>query len=255
MTRSLVRLGVLVAALAVAACGGSTPSKPELTDPTAILAAAAAEAAAAPGVHVDASVDGSLSLDLLGTGAANPFDLTGTTAAADISIPTGNARVTFEVADAIRGELRTVDGTAYLKTGLTGARYEILEMDSPIPADPVGTALDALLEVLDEPGLELVKEADVDCGGETCYRVTLALTMAQFADLGLDLPVDLPTGLDEASVDLTLDVTRDTNDLSSVQAVVNQPDGEALRLIATFSKWDDEVVVEAPPADQIAPPR
>jgi hypothetical protein len=242
-------LSVLVA-LVAAACGGTTPSKPELTDPKAIIAAAATEAAAAQGVHVDASIDGRLTLDLLGAGSGGgPVDLTGTTAAADLELRGGDARVTFAIASAIRGELLSVDGVAYLKTTLSGAQYQVQEGFPTIPPNAIPAALNTLLDILEEPGLEPVLEADVDCAGGTCYRVSLALTMDDLAELGMELPA----GLGEASVDLTMDVSRETHRLSGLEAVVTQPDGEALTLVATFSKWDEPVTVEAPPADEVAP--
>jgi hypothetical protein len=246
-------LSVLVA-LVAAACGGTAPSKPELTDPKAIIAAAATEAAAAQGVHIDASVDGRLTLDLLGAGAGGgPVDLTGTTAAADLELRGGDARVTFTIASAIRGELLSVDGVAYLKTTLSGAQYQVQEGFPTIPPNAIPAALNTLLDILEEPGLEPVKEADVECAAGTCYRVSLALTVADLAELGMDLPAGLPADLGEASVDLTMDVSRETHRLSGLEAVVTQADGETLTLVATFSKWDEPVTVEAPPPDEIAP--
>jgi hypothetical protein len=254
MTRhAILSTIVLIATLVAVACGSSTPPRPELTDPKAIIAAAAAEAAAAPGVHIDLSVDGSLTVDLLGTGGGGPVDLTGTTASADIAIASGDARVTFAIASAIRGELRSVDGTAYLKTTLTGAQYRVQEGLPVIPPDAIPTALKTFLEILEEPGLVPVKEADVECAGGTCYRVTLTLTVDELAELGVDVPAGLPLDIDGASLDLAIDVTRDTNDLAGLEAVLTQADGEGLSLQATFTKWDDEVVVEAPAADEIAP--
>lgn len=255
MTRHLRPLTLLAAAtLVLVACGGTTPSKPELTDPRAIIAAAATEAAAAPGVHIDLSVDGSLTIDLLGLGnGGGPVDLTGSTASADVAIATGDTRATFAIGSVLRGELRSVAGTAYLKTTLTGAQYQVQDGLPVIPPDAIPTALSTFLDILEEPGLTPVKEADVECAGGTCYRVTLELTVADLAELGVALPSGLPIDLEGAALDLAIDVTRDTNDLAGLEAVLTQTDGEVLTLVATFTKWDDEVVVEAPSADQIAP--
>jgi hypothetical protein len=257
MTRHRFPTVIALAAIAVllAACGATTPNKPELTDPKAIIGAAATQAAAAEGVHIDASLDGSLTLDLMGLGGGGaPVDLTGTTASVDLSIPTGDARATFAIASAIRGELRSVDGVAYLKTTLTGAQYQVQEGFPTIPPDAIPAALDALLQLLEEPGLEPVKEADVTCAGGTCYRVSLALTVADLADLGIDVPLAaLPPEFADASLDLTIDVTRDTNDLSSIEAVLTQAGGDTLTLVATFTKWGEPVTVEAPAPDEIAP--
>jgi hypothetical protein len=142
----------------------------------------------------------------------------------------------------------------YLKTTLTGAQYQVQEGFPTIPPDAIPAALDALLQLLEEPGLEPVKEADVTCAGGTCYRVSLALTVADLADLGIDVPLAaLPPEFADASLDLTIDVTRDTNDLSSIEAVLTQAGGDTLTLVATFTKWGEPVTVEAPGPDEIAP--
>ncbi len=253
MTPRHLTLLVVAMTLVLTACG-STPQKPELTDPRETIAAAATEAAAAQGVHIDASVDGSITLDLLGLGTGGgPVDLTGSTLKADLALRSGDARIIFAVGSALRGELRSVAGVAYVKTTLTGAQYQVQAGAPTIPPNAIPAALNTLLDVLEQPDLELVKAADVDCAGGPCYRVTLALTLAQLGALGVDLPIALPSDLESATVDLTVDVTRDTNDLSGLEAVLTQGDGQALTLVATFTKWDEAVAVEAPPADQVAP--
>lgn len=240
--------------LVLAACGGTSP-KPELTDPREIVAAAAAQAAAAEGVHIDASLDGSISLDLLGLGAGGaPVDLTGSTASADLALRSGNARVTFAVGSVLRGELRSVGGVAYVKTTLTGAQYQVQPGAPAIPPNAIHAGLSTLLDILEQPALELVRDADVECAGGTCYRVTLALTLEQLGALGVGLPTGLPADLASAAVDLTIDVARDTNDLSGLGAVITQGGGQTLTLVATFTKWGDAPTIEAPSDDQVAPP-
>lgn len=253
MTRRFLFALLAALPLVLAACGG-TPPKPELTDPREIVAAAAAQAAAAEGVHIDASLDGGITLDLLGLGTGGaPVDLTGSTASADLALRSGDARITFAVGSALRGELRSVGGVAYVKTTLTGAQYQVQPGAPVIPPNAIPAALNTLLDVLEQPDLELVRGADVECAGGTCYRVSLALTLAELSALGVDLPTGLPADLASASVDLTIDVTRDTNDLAGLEAVITQGGGETLTLVATFTKWGDAVTVEAPPADQVAP--
>ena len=76
---------VLAAAVVVAACGGS--SAPPLTDPTEIVTAALTSTEAAKSVHIDATLDGTMSIAMPGAGgAAAPIKLDGTTAAADLDI-------------------------------------------------------------------------------------------------------------------------------------------------------------------------
>ena len=69
----------------IAACGGAPAASP-LSDPTAILQAAATQASTAKSVHVEVTAEGQVALDLMGTGTAQPIPLDGTTASIDLDI-------------------------------------------------------------------------------------------------------------------------------------------------------------------------
>lgn len=275
MTRPTLPVALVATAMfLVAACGG-TPTASALTDPTAILEAAATQAAEATAVHVDATADGALNLDLMGTGTATPLQLSGSTANADVDIKGGDARVTFFLPGVLglRGELIAVDGTAYLKTSLTGPNYRTIASGgaaSPDPAASPDTAsmLKDLTTFLARPELAPTKGEDVDCGGTTCYTVSIELTPEEVAALtgeggAIQLPSALPIpipDLGEASVDLTVRVEKDTTRLAGLTAVVATgtptasaaPSGSGdLTAELTFSKWNEAVSVSAPPADQV----
>ena len=66
----------VAASVALGACQAG-PAAPTLTDPDAILAAAVTTTAAAKSVRIDATADGTVSLDLLGAGAPSTIELTG----------------------------------------------------------------------------------------------------------------------------------------------------------------------------------
>lgn len=255
-----VHAAVLGAALLIAACGGG-PNAPELTDPTEILTATANLATAARSVHVDLTADGELSLDLTGAGTATPVQLTDTTAAADLDITGGDARVTFAIPGVLglRGELIAIDGTGYVKSTLTGARYRTVALGPAAPGDSSASMIAGLTDFLKRPGLEPVKGADVACGGGTCYTVTIDLTADELAALGVDtaqiqipsgLPIPIPS-LAGASVNLTVRVAKDTTRLAGLTAVVKTGDTGEATVTVTFSKWNDPITVSAPPADQV----
>lgn len=248
--RTIIAL-VAAAAVGLTACGG-TPPKPALTDPKAILTVAAEAAAGASGVHIDASADGSVRLDMFGAGGAGgPVDLSGSTASVDVDLQGGDIRATFALASLVRGEVLTVDGTTYLKTTMTGARYQVQDGGPLITAGAVPGAINALIRLIEQPGIDPVKEADVECAGGMCYHVTLRLAPEDLEALGAGaLPFDL---LGDASVDLDVLVSTSTYALSAIDAVATAPDGQALTLGFLFSKWDQAVEVEAPAADEIVP--
>ena len=153
MTRTNLGRGlVLAASLLIVACNAnSAPSV--LTDPKEILKAAAANAATATSFHLDLTADGTLNLDLTGTGVGStPIKLTGTTAAGDIDIAGKATKLTFAIPGllGLAGEVIVKDGTAYYKTTLTGALYKKQSAaNAPTPSvDP--SAVPKMLATLDE---------------------------------------------------------------------------------------------------------
>ncbi len=250
----------LAATLALVACQGQTA--PTLTDPNAILAAAARTTAEQSSVRIDATLDGEIALDLLGSGGT-PIEFSGSTASADLDLAGGDARATFNLTLlGLTGELIAVDGTAYLKTTMTGPDYLALPIGDAVPdasADP-STILDGLTDLLAEPGLDPVKGDDVECGSTTCYTVVIDVTPEELEALtgGLELPTNLPIpiqipDLGTASVELTARVAKDTTQLAGLNAAVDLGDAGALEVDLTFSKWGDPVSIAAPPPDQVAP--
>jgi hypothetical protein len=256
----------IVASLAILACQAA-PAPSTLTDPREILAAAVTTTSAARTVRIDATVDGTLALDLLGIGAASSIELTGTTISADLDLAGGDARATFSAPGllGLTGELIALDGTSYLKTTLTGTLYQVQPIGSDVP-EPSGAAratiLKGLTDFLANPTLRPVKGEDTACGSTTCYRVDIALTPADLAVLGigvlpapaaLPVPIQLPD-LTSANVDLTVLVAKDTTRLAGVKATVDLGAAGKPIVDLTFSKWDEAVSISAPPPDQLAPP-
>lgn len=268
-TRHAALTVFLPALLLVAACGA--PSAPELTDPVAILEAAATQASTAQSVRVDVTAEGRLALDLMGTGAGAQIDLADTTAALDLDIADGAAKATFALPGilGLRGELIAVDGAAFVKTSLTGPLYQqttLGDADTPPGAstpDPSAIAemVTELRDALAQPGIDPVKGDDVPCGTATCYTVTIQLTPAELAALGAgsgDLPI--PSGLPipipdvaDQTVDLTFRVAKDTTRLAGLSVGIGGGATGDLTAEITFSKWDEDLTIVAPPADQVQP--
>lgn len=249
---------VLAAAVVVAACGGGS-SAPALTDPTEIVTAALTSTQSAKSVHLDATLDGTLSVALPGAGGAPaPIKLDGTTAAADLDIAGGAAKATFTAPALfnLTGELIAVDGKAYIKTSLQGPQYEVLTLGTQsLPVDPSnpGGLIAALGDFLLQPGVDPVKGEDVACGSTQCYTVTAELTADELAALGLGGTVPgLPVDISGASIAVTMRVEKDLpHHLAGLTIVVTTGDGNALTLDAILSRWDEPVSISAPPADQI----
>jgi len=269
MTRiTFGRLAALAATALLLACNAN-PGPSALTDPKEILKAAAANAATATSFHLDLTADGTITVDITGTGVGGaPIKLTGTTAAVDVDTAGRATHATFAIPGllGLAGELIVKDGAAYYKTTLTGPQYKKqTTANSPIPS-PDPSAIPEMLKGLDDllakPGVDPAKGADVDCGGKSCATVTIQLTPEELKALngGSDnvpipsaLPVPVPLDLTGASLDLTFRVERDTNRLAGLTAVLGLADGGKVTTDLTFSNWNGPVTISAPPADQVAP--
>jgi hypothetical protein len=254
------------ASVALGACQAG-PAAPTLTDPKEILAAAVTTTAAAKSVRIDATAGGTVTLDLLGAGTPSTIELTGTTLSADLGLEAGNARATFSAPNllGLTGELIVVDGTSYLKTSLTGPLYRVQPVsgDVPMPSGAERTSIvEHITEFLANPALDPVKGEDVACGNTTCYRVDITLTPEELAAMGagdlqaptgLPIPVDIPD-LSAATVELGVLVAKDTTRLTGLEATLDLGGGGGVaNATVTFSKWDEDVSISAPPADQLAP--
>jgi LppX/LprAFG-like lipoprotein len=249
-------LAVAAVAFLAAACG-TTPTGPALTDPRAIVTAAVTSTENARSVHLAATVVGeaTVALPMVG-GTGTQLDLTGTTASADIDFVKPAARATFALKAGltVNGEAIAIDGKTYLKSTLTGPLYEESAAGAGL-FDPsiVGDLIDNLGDLLLKPGLELVKGDDVACGSKQCYTVSADVTAA---DLGTESGAldTLPVNLAGATLKLTIRVEKDLPyHLAGITAVLSQPDGAALTVDVTASKWDEPVTISAPPADQVKP--
>ena len=73
-------------------------------------------------------------------------------------------------------------------------------------------------------------------------------------DIGASALTGLPVDLTGSTLKLTIRVEKDPpNHLAGINAVLSQPDGTALTVDITASKWDEPVTISAPPADQVKP--
>ncbi len=255
-TRPTLLMALATIALLAAACGGTAPG-PTLTDPTAIVTAAVNSTAAAKSVHIDATLDGTATVNLGGGGSGAPIDVSGTTASADIDLVKPAAHATFAVKAGVQigGEAILVDGTTYLKTTLTGPLYVASPAGSlPIDLTQLPRAINTVGDLLTKQGVALDKGEDVACGSQQCYTVSADLTADELGTSALGSAGGLPVDLTGASLKLTVMVeTSLPNHLAGVTAVLSMPDGTKLTAVLTASKWDQPVTVTAPSADQVKP--
>ncbi len=245
--------------LVLGGCGSA--ALPELTDPTAIITAALKATEGAKSVHLEATVEGSITADLFGTGDSGAaMTLTGTSLAADVDMTGGNMHATFAVPAllGLTGELIQIGTTSYVKTSLGGPLFEVTEDSTgELPIDPSNpTAIvDGLGDFLLNDAVNPVKGEDVACGSAKCYAVTIELTPEALAALdptgaaAEELPIDLSAG----TATITVRVDKNTYRLAGISIVAAAGDLGSLTLELILSKWDETVTIAAPAADQLAP--
>lgn len=250
--------GLLVGlAIVLGACSAGA-SLPALTDPNEIITAALKATEGAKTVHVEATLDGSVNVDLTGAGGPAPsLPLAGTKATADVDMAGGKAHVTFTVPAFLNltGDLIQVGQTSYVKTSLSGPLYETQQATDSLPVDPTDAAgmLDDVGDFLSADGVDPVKGDDVDCGGKSCYTVVIELTADELAGLAGAAASELPIDLAAANIAVTIRVEKDTYRLAGIRTVASLGEQGSLTFDVAMSKWDEAVDISAPPADQIKP--
>jgi len=250
MHRRLLALpGLLVvAAIAVGACGGTAPA---LTDPSEILTKAVEALQNAKTVHMEATIDGTVKFDPTGTGQPGDISLTGTKLTADIDIEDGDleASVAVPALLGMTADFIIVDHDTYTRVSLQGDKYTkgtTGEVGIPIdPADPEQSLKD-LQDWLARPEVGPKKLDDTSCGSKSCYQVEIDLTPEEV----LALVPDVST-LGSGAVVLTALVEKDTLRLANLVLELTIPEVGQVSINLALSKWDEGLDISAPPADQI----
>ena len=240
---------LLAAAMVLTACGGAGPA---ISDPREIMTQGLEATAELTSAHVLIEVDGSATIPELGGGSMN---LSGTSLEGDLDIENSEAHFTFDVRSLITlgGELIMVGEDTYLKTSMTGPMWVKSTAAAGDPVSEVTDPTKALAQVrafLDEDGVELEKLDDADCGDGSCYALRLTVPAAVLADAGD--ATDMDPG-DLIGDELVLDLLFDREDLWLTE-ISTELGGESvgqLTLRVTLSDFNDDVSIEAPPADEV----
>ena len=256
--RSLrLALGASVLAV-VAACSGSAPAAPALTDPVDILVQSVQTLDDVKSFRADVGVSGSVNVDMMGTGQTSAFPLDNTTAQLDVDVENKNAKATFSAPAlmGISGELIQIGSTSYTKTSLTGPLYQKSESTEAGAVDEATDMSDEdvaqLREQLSKPEVAPTKGDDVACGDKQCYQVTIDLTSEELQSLSGELPTEeIPADIADAKVNVTFQIEKDTLRPAGIDITSDLGAQGNVTINVDFSNWDEPVSVEAPPADQV----
>ena len=243
------RLSFLIAAaaLALGACSSGTPAASPLTDPKAILTQSVEALSKVKSFHIAATVTGTLTIDLMGTGSPTPLELKGTTLEGDIDLANKKLHISFAAPAllGVTGDIIVIDKTSYVRVSLLGNKYtKSTSTDTTAPTDP-SNIVDEVNKFLDQPGVNPVKLPDEKCGDLDCYHVQVKITSDQLGGV-------LPSGLESAapSGDGTIDVLIHKNDLlpSKLTVAATAGDMGTIAVDVVFSNYNGTVTVN-PPAD------
>jgi hypothetical protein len=255
-------LSVAVAAsVFLAACGGSSTA-PALTDPKDILTHTASSLQGIKSVHVKAGLTGKIDPgSLTGTGSSSgspTMDLSNSTLEGDIDIAKSEAKLAVAAPNlfGLTAEIIVDSGTLYLKTSLTGEKYQKLELSTltaglPLPSLPASGSPDpsAAAAMIDQLKTELAKLppatklADEKIGDVDCYHVQQKVSST-----------DVPQASDLPSGSVTLDIWSSKADYRPCRVGIAVDGGAQGNLTFTIdlTKYDAAVDIAPPPADQVS---
>ena len=234
---------LVVAALVLGACGAGTPA---ITDPKEILTKAVAAMQEAKSVHLEVTVEGTLTADLIGTGQASEMSLAGTSLTADLDLANDNAHITAVVPAflGLTADIIVVGSDTYTKISLAGDKYEKSTTDPGEATDP-NAVLKEIADFLDKPEVAPTKKDDATCGSRSCYQVVINLTADDLKTLMPDQDIG------DATVVATIFVEKDTLRPVSATVTISGATVGELTLKIAMSEWDKSVTITAPPADQV----
>jgi len=234
---------LVVAALVLGACGAGTPA---ITDPKEILTKAVAAMQEAKSVHLEVTVEGTLTADLIGAGQASEMSLAGTSLTADLDLANDNAHITAVVPAflGLTADIIVVGSDTYTKISLAGDKYEKSTTDPGESTDP-NAVLKEIADFLDKPEVAPTKKDDATCGSRSCYQVVINLTADDLKTLMPDQDIG------DATVVATIFVEKDTLHPVSATVTVSGAKVGELTVSIAMSEWDKSVTITAPPADQV----
>jgi hypothetical protein len=258
VTRRLATLSLaLVATLStiLAACA-SPPAAPALSDPKEIVTKGVASLADVKSVEFTTTFSGTVNAEGVGQ-----FDLSSVKLTGALDLAKKNAKLSLDAPSILgtKADVLVVGNAAYYKvagalamlTGGSADKYVKVDVpdastnpDAALLDDPT-KALAALNDALAKLPVQPTKAADEKCGDADCYHVTLALTQDQLRAIDPSATLD-----GTASVDL---FTR-KQDYRPAKITLSASSSEMGSFGMTVElRYDVDVSVAAPPADQVAP--
>ena len=260
-----IRLGLLLAAVLVVLAGCSAGAPP-IEDPREIVTKSLEAMQDAKSFHVQVDVAGTAPIDMTGSGSGSDLPLDGTKIEMDVDVAGKKADLSFAIPPllGLTGDVVILEDTAYIRMPLLGPKW-LKQSMSEVAGEAAGAtppadteaAMAEIKKMLDDPKIQMKKLADEKCGSKDCYHLQMTVPTDELQNEvagALASAAPLPSGLlPEDMPDLNIDlwVEKDSLRMAKVAVGAAMEGDSSLSATVTFSKWNDPVTVEAPPADQI----
>jgi hypothetical protein len=241
-----------VVALFLAACGPAAAPTPPALDARQVVTKGIDATTKLKSFHAAVVLDGTVNIPQMGTGS---LKLKGTELAGDFDLANKQAHLTFSVPTllGLEGEVVATEAATYIKTSLTGPKWQKQENDAGVLPDEVQDPTKALSDVeafLDREGVELRNLDDAACGESTCYHVQLTIPSEALNDAAASAGTSASDVVGEALV-IDLQFDRTTLYLTSASTSVEAEEMGTLNATLTLSAFDQPVAVTTPPDAEV----
>jgi len=251
----------VVLSLLLAACGGGGATPTPSLSAREIITRGLTATGTVKSFHLETSLEGNIKIPQMGGTVA----LKGTTFKGDFDLANKLVSLSFAMPSllGIQGQVIATSEAAYVKTSLTGEKWQKQAIPAGQAASGVQDPSKAIAELqkfLDKDGVQSKKLADAACGTSTCHQVELTIPstlLDQAAGAVGASPAAVASGSGSVSSvlgpALVIDMLFDTSKLylTSVTTSIDSKEIGSFTLTVTLSKFDQPVTITPPPADQV----
>ena len=249
----------VVLSLLLAACGGGGATPTPSLSAKEIITRGLTATSTLKSFHLETSLEGNLKVPQMGGTVA----LKGTSFRGDFDLAKKLVSLSFAMPSllGIQGQVIATSDAAYVKTSLTGEKWQKQAIPSGQAASGVQDPSKGIAEIqkfLDKDGVQSKNLADAVCGTSTCRQVELTIPSA-LLDHAAGRTGASPATVGSGSVSsvlgpaLVIDMLFDASKLylTSVTTSIDSKEIGSFTLTLTLSKFDQPVTITPPPADQV----
>jgi hypothetical protein len=271
----LSRLALLSCAVALAvsaaACnrsseGGGSKATP-ISDPELAITASLTGLTDVKTFHIDATLNGSINVakiaELSGTTfpGITTLSLQGTTLTADVDITKQAVKLTISLPTlmGMKVEVVQVDGYTYTKNSLTDTKWTktessgVLPISTPSPGETLDLdkAVNELKSSLEDANMTATMIGTEKVDGRDAYHIAISIPLDTINQYIATEGGSTMAGITVDSASFDYWVYKDTVRPAKLEIAGTSAALGSIDLVVTFTKYDESVTIEAPPASEI----